>query len=325
MMPKAANHWSELAKTIIREIRGERSPEEINLALGLNFNQVHRWESGRKRILWSEFAQLCESCNIPLKEACEKIFRFYDPIGKGELFLQMLIDHEDIETFAKQYNVGIQIVRRWRSGESELTFEGALKALEFRAHSVVPLISNLIDLSKIPVLMEAHLYEKTRLDLFYSHPATAMLITTLHLAEVRNAPHHDIALFQKYMNIDASYLQFIIDLSLERGLLEKRDGRFYTPNLALSLRSNPERILDFYRYWTERAVRTQCDMKEESTESFFPTFIVTTNAESRRKIAEAIVHLRTTIANAVRSDDPIDRMSVIQISCFTPTELPSPH
>ncbi len=324
MIPKTANHWSELAKTIIREIRGERSQEEINLALGLNFNQVHRWESGRKRILWSEFAQLCEICNIPLKESCEKLLRFYSPIHRGDLFLQLLIHHDDIETFAKQYDIGIQIVRRWRLGESELTLDGALKALEFRTHSVVPLMSKLIDVSKIPVLMETHCYEKTRLELIYSHPAIAMLLTTLHLAEVRDAPYHDIALFQKYMNIDPSYLQFIIDLSLEKGLLEKREGRFYTPNLALSLRSNPEKILDFYRYWTERAVKTQSQMKEENTESFFPTFIVTTNAESRRKIAEAIVHLRTTIANAVRSDDPIDRMSVIQISCFTPTELPSP-
>lgn len=324
MKSKIVDHWSNLAQDIVREIRGNRSQDELNSALNLKFNQVHRWETGRKRILWSEFAKLCEICKIPLKKTCENVLRFYAPLDRGDLFFQIAVSQDDIQTFATRYNISIQVVRRWRLGDSELTLDGALRALEFRMHSIIPFLTNLMDISKFSTLVKKSQKEHAQREVFYSHPAFAMLLTTLHLAEVRNAPQHDIPFLQKYLNIDSYYLRKLIDLGLEHELLKKDGERLTTPNLAFSLRANPERVLDFYHYWTERAINVQKNIDTESIEDFFPTFIVTTNPESRRKIKDAIAALRTTIINATKTDAPIDRMSVIQVSCFTPTELPQP-
>lgn len=316
--------WSRLAQSIVREIRGNRSQNELNNAFGLGFNQVHRWETGRKRILWREFARLCEICEIPLEAVCKNILRLQSAVYQSDLFLQNLITQDDIEAFSKRYGIGNQIVRRWRAGVSELTLEGALQALEFRMHSVVPLLGNLLDISKLTELKHINETESARRELFYSHPAFAILLTTLHLDEVRNAPNHSIEFLKRFITIDSSYLRILLNLGVEKGILKNVGGRYECPNLAFSLRANSERVLDFYQYWTERALQVQNDLQSESTEDFFPTFIVTTSPNSRRKINEAISVFRTTIANATRTDDPVDRMTVIQVSCFTPLELPPP-
>lgn len=315
--------WQDFCQDIVREIRGERSQESVNSALGLNFNQMHRWESGRKRILWSEFVEFCRICDISLVNALQETVQYSRQVDQGHILFSHLVPSLELEAFTSRYQVGAQVARRWRGGESNLTLEGALQAIEFRMHSVLPFLGKILDISRVPILAKISAAEQARRELLYMHPALGMLLTTLHVDKVRRAPRHDLKLFLEYMPINPDYLQQLLDLGVSTGLLLEVDGRYDTPNLALNMRANPRRALDFYRYWTQRAEEVQRDIASETSDTFFPTFIVTTNAESRRKISEAIAHLRTTIANAVRSDDPIDRMSVIQVSCFTPTALPA--
>src|SRR4051812_46163024 len=62
-------------REIVKALRGRRSQATLSRMLGYTFNQIYLWETGRRKIHWSDFSALCKVLNRPLDELIVQFFQ----------------------------------------------------------------------------------------------------------------------------------------------------------------------------------------------------------------------------------------------------------
>lgn len=99
-----------ISRELIRAIRGHRSQATLNARLGYKSNQVHRWESGSSRILWSDFVRFSGCCKISIESILRNEIGYNDDPQNGRKFFSYLIGHTKQAELASRLVIAASLI-----------------------------------------------------------------------------------------------------------------------------------------------------------------------------------------------------------------------
>ena len=122
-MTSTQRDLAQLSLDILRALRGSRSQTAINRKLGFKSNQLHRWESGQRKIPWSQFVRICTARSVPIERILLNALFFVQPADRADLLCQQMIAGMSRKDAARAAGIGYHSIRRWQIGESEPNLE----------------------------------------------------------------------------------------------------------------------------------------------------------------------------------------------------------
>lgn len=107
---------TKLKAELLKGLRGKRTQGAVSRRLGYEFNQVYRWESGKKRIKWNEFVNLSSACRRDLAKALAKSILYFGDIRRADLILMHLIGNKQASQVIKTLGLSRFSFQNWKSG-----------------------------------------------------------------------------------------------------------------------------------------------------------------------------------------------------------------
>lgn len=83
-----------LTRQMLEDLRGKRTQKKMSELLGHSFNQWHKWESGQKILMWSDFKKIALLLKINLTPAMQMILNSEDVSIEmsGKAFLKKILE-----------------------------------------------------------------------------------------------------------------------------------------------------------------------------------------------------------------------------------------
>ena len=107
-------------------IRGEQSQIAFNRSLGFNSNRIHKWESLERKLKWSDFVQLCQYRQIPIREALFQSLGLSEnsnlDISSASQVLNLFIENHtnaNPTSLSQKLNVHPSTLYRWQTNKTE--------------------------------------------------------------------------------------------------------------------------------------------------------------------------------------------------------------
>lgn len=66
-------YYDQLVRIFIQEIRSQFTQKKMSEKLGYRYNQWHKWESGQKKLMWTDLLKIAALLKINLDDAIKVI------------------------------------------------------------------------------------------------------------------------------------------------------------------------------------------------------------------------------------------------------------
>lgn len=98
--------YAEVARELVRAVRGKLSQAQLNRKLGYETNQLYRWEAGKRSISWVNFEKLTRACKVDLRKVLKREFGYSGSADDSASLLRHFVGQSSVSGFAK--------TMRWR-------------------------------------------------------------------------------------------------------------------------------------------------------------------------------------------------------------------
>lgn len=126
---KATIQYEDLAADLVRAVRGKRSQIQASRALGFSFNQIGKWESREKKILWLDFCRLNKACEGIVAQALRNLSLGYSGNEACAILNEMKADRT-ATAFAKVVGYPRLQLTRWLNGKVEIPLADMLAIIQ---------------------------------------------------------------------------------------------------------------------------------------------------------------------------------------------------
>lgn len=308
-----------IARELLTAIRGRLSTSRLSQRLGFRYNQVARWESGAKIILWKEFCKLAKVLNLPLARALEINYIYsHKNFANGSAILNDLKGDKTVTDFAKALQRDRLVVSRWLKGETELPLAEFLRALHLVHNNAGEFLNAIVPLTKIPhaeVHLEPHLRERR---LLVDSPWIGALLGCLDL---EGCPTHDkVATFaHKTFGIPKSTIEAAFVELVRLGILEIGPDQRYRHLRWFRVGPMPTDSRRMKEYWLRLA---QWSVKQREETSGF--FMLAVNDKGWTRVMERYRQFFSDlveIVNDPESGPPLQQFRVVNVQMMDLVQL----
>ncbi|MEQ1506025.1 MAG: helix-turn-helix transcriptional regulator [Myxococcota bacterium] len=154
--------WDQVARELVRALRGGRSQVQLSRMLGYRTNVVYRWEAGRRWPTGSETLRLAERVGVSVATALDQIDRPAARIAAAAAppttithlaaFLDALRGERPVASLAERVGVGESALRRILRGTAEPSLPMVLALLDAVDERGSALVAALVPPSEVPSL-----------------------------------------------------------------------------------------------------------------------------------------------------------------------------
>lgn len=249
--------FEDIRRDLIRAIRKHRSQERLSKTLGYDYNQLHRWESGKTRMLWSDFSELCAACKVPLEDALFVGLRERISADSPGRMIELLGAKKDRTAFASLLGTSRFTVSRWISGKSEPTLDDLLRAIHYGNTLLPVFLEKLIGIQNLPSYVEYSRAADEEVRISREFPWISAIMTALDLKDAPVARDENlIPWLAGRVRLPPAQTAQALELMKERGLIVEKEGRF----VSVADSTNPSTAADIARdliaYWTRVAAQS---------------------------------------------------------------------
>lgn len=124
------NDYNAFSLELVKLIRGDESQVSFSEKMGYNLNISSKWETGQRRVLWSDFIGFCQFFEWSISEILESVTHSeYSKLPDSvEVVNKLLKNNKAIELLKD--NFSDQKIRRLKSGKVRLQFCDFLQILK---------------------------------------------------------------------------------------------------------------------------------------------------------------------------------------------------
>ena len=256
--------FDQLARELVRALRGRRSQTAFSRRVGYRSNVAHAWETGRNFPTAAQTLRVAQQLGLDVRAALQRFYRNPPPWLEREEptspaavahLLNDWVGHTPVRHVAHASGLSRFAVARALSGQSEPRLPDFLRLLEATSLRVLDFVAVLVDPAALPSVADAwRRLEAARLAA-YDEPWTLAVIRALELSDYKNLPEHDPSFIAQRLQLPVALVQRCLSLLDASGQIELRDRRYrLVAQAALDTRRDPERAKSLRKWWSERAI-----------------------------------------------------------------------
>ena len=299
-------NFTKLEQELIRLLRGKRSQGAVNKRLGYKFNQYYRWESGKKRVLWSEFIgilDIADRSNV-FRNWLSRILSYNCSLDKPEELLLRLKGNESTKEFAERLETSRYKLYRWLNGEQEPPIWLILSAInKVKVGFLAGILEDLVGLESVT---QFPLREKSRYQLseiFANEPILPAVIRCLELEAYTSLPNHESGHIAKKLNISLNDENRYLELLLNAGNILRENGKYSVVDTTIHFNGSFNQRQDMKRYWLSKADEAIASMKHGDESGFFGVNILTANSDVKDAISKRIYDCFYDVSQILKEKD----------------------
>lgn len=253
---------SQIARELLRELRGTRSQVQWSRRLGYKSNVAYAWESGRRWPTAAETFRACVRSGIDLPAA---LTAFYgrpppwldelDPTSP-EAVAALLVDLQgqtSVSDLARRAGLSRYRVTRWLSAQTQPRLPDFLTLVEAASVRMIDFLAALVEPTALPSVAPLWRRLEARRHGAARHPWSQAVLRALELADYRALDAHDDLWIATRLGIDADEVTASMELLRDSGAV-RADGTLWKPEgLAVDTRRHPSVGRKLKAHWTEVA------------------------------------------------------------------------
>lgn len=328
--------FSQLKIKILRSLRHPFSQREFSHHLGFKFNQVLKWETQQKKLLWSHFCQLCSYRNLILNESLFNVFciNLKDVSDSSSLLKQIFkfyYPEKNTNEIAQVLHLHPSLLQRWLKGTHEPEFEIILKLLHFNTQLLgvflTQLMPNPLDSELTAFIIQFNQIRQLEAQL----PYLSAVQSCLHLVSYHQLQSHSDEFVAQRTALPIWKVKTALTLLQERNWIiwNEPTKKYISPPLNVDMGgSSVKEILQISGFWTERALARIADPNERpinhrKNPNYIGYRIVPASKDSINKINEILIQTDKKILQILEEDPhPMEEIRVIVSHHFSADDIP---
>lgn len=220
--------YRAIAKELLVQIRGKRPRSLVSKQLGYSHNQIHRWESQTRGLLWKDFLRLASLYQVDMKSILRGIFNYSGPIDDERKLLLHLGLQNHLSDFSKSMEIPRGTVSRWLSKKQPLRFHEMLKIIDLCTTEFPTFLSRLVDLDSLSSVSETVKLSLREQDVFYRFPGAPFVLSAIDLADYGRLRAHSDLFIAKRTGLSLKEAKETIAALIHAGALESVGSKFRT-------------------------------------------------------------------------------------------------
>jgi DNA-binding transcriptional regulator YiaG/DNA-binding transcriptional ArsR family regulator len=228
MTEKDPDAFEKISSEIIKAIRGDSTVSQFSKHLGFEFNQVAKWESGEKRILWTDLVNIAKICKLPLRESLQNAsFSGADlPEVNAGILLHELKGEISTPEFARRLGYSRLKLHRWLSGEIAIPLADFLRILNLVRGNALFFIEGLVGANRVPTALEDFSSQRAYNQLLREKPWTAFMLRLLKHKDCPG-PQGIVSFLAAKLGVTEETVESTLKLLLDIGMVSRnKEGRY---------------------------------------------------------------------------------------------------
>lgn len=222
------NH-DQLAREIVRAIRGEATQRDLSRKLGYTFNQVGKWESGSTHISWDDFVQLATSEGHDIEKHFRRIFWSFVGDSDGAFNSKSVINYflTDHRFIQRALASSTRTIRRLKAGESHVMLADVHRLIALQPSLLMGWLEGFTDPSQIPEVQAFYAWHLKCLELVAGNPLAVFVKASVELDAYKNLERHSDEFVARHATCSTEEAHATLKQLLDLGCVEF-DGTRYT-------------------------------------------------------------------------------------------------
>ncbi len=246
----------EVARQLIRAIRGRRSQEAFSRRLGYSSNPVADWEAGRRFPTAAETLRACRLSGIDVRAAVERFTPNEGPTlgdeGDADVaaWLTALRGNTTLKELADRTGESRYAVSRWLTGDTRPRLPEFLALVEALTSRLSDLVVELVDIELVPALLEAHRQRHASRRLAFDEPWVAAVMVLMETADYRALPRHEVGWIARRLEVPLEIEERCLARLVETGIMVHERGRYTSRGeLTIDARAEPDGMKRLKAHW----------------------------------------------------------------------------
>lgn len=313
----------ELVREVLVALRGARSQEELSRKLGYSFNQVYRWESGQKRVLWPDFVAICKAVKAPLKAAMGPLTVIEEGYDRAPAIVARLKGPRKVQHLAAELGVPRTTVSRWLSGKTEPPLPDMFKLMEHGTLAFLEFLAALVTIEELPSLKCLHQERMRARNAHYELPYLGGVKPCLGLRGYLELAAHQEGYIANALKISLEEERAALKLLEDIGEIKWNGTKYEAQQTRLDTRGTREGFSKLNRYWTSRAFGAIDACERGGQKSLIGYRVYSISEEGYQKIREAHIGFYNSLTAIIAADDkPREFIMTLNLHNYLPSEDP---
>lgn len=247
--------FEEIAKELLRALRGHRSQAAFSRRLGYRSNVVHAWESGRRWPTGSETFRAAVVAGVDLRAVLGQFYRTPPAwletavLGSPAMVARLLQDQQGgttVSAVASRAGVNRYSVARWLAGAAEPRLPDFLRLVEATSLRLVDLLAALVDPGALPAIAATWARHDAQRRLAIDTPWAMAVLRCLEVSELDG----DAATIADRLGLGGLKVDRCLDALRVAGLAARVEGRWHPVAVdAVDTRHTPETARRLKGFW----------------------------------------------------------------------------
>ena len=318
----------DVARDLLRSLRGSRSQTAFSRRLGYKSNVAYTWESGRRWPTAAEFFRAAARVGIDVQSRVAGFYRSpptwtaTHEITTREgvaAFLDDLRGEMTIRTVAERIGRSRHAVSRWLSGAAEPRLPDFLRLVESTSVRLLDLLGALVDVTVLPSVAEAWCQLEAQRRLAYDLPWTQAVLRALEIrayTEHRHVPGWVAA----RIGLTLAEEERCLGALAAAGVIRWVEQRWVVEGtLAVDTRRDPVAGRRLKCWWA----RVGTDALEAGSDGLFSYNVFSVSDADLQKMRELHTAYFRQIRALVAASTPGERVAVVNVQLFALDPGPS--
>lgn len=307
----------EVARQLVRALRGSRSQQAFSRRLGYRSNPVAEWEAGRRQPTAAEVLRAARVAHLDVDGAFRGFHAEAAPaLGVGDtrgvaVWLDTLRGGVTVVDLARRAGRSRFAVARWLSGEAEPRLPDFLRLVDALTGRVSDLVAGLVPIEQVPALAaRASTLEASR-RLARERPWSEAVVAALDTAAWRALPAYTHGILTAWLGLPPGVEEACLEGLLAGGVVEREGERLVLKRaLVVDTAGDPAALAGLRRHWLDVARARVADPHPDDAFAYNVFSVRHDDLERIRGLYQAFYR---EVRQIVAASEPTDTVALLGI------------
>lgn len=250
-------YYEKITRLLIIELRGKNTQLQMSEKLGFKYNMWAKWESGQKRLMWSEFTVILKVLKINIDFALSEILskKITTKIPENELLQEILNKFggfQDPNIF-KKLQISKSSLYRQLTNTQNISLAFIFHTLDFLSATFPRLLKAILNNPSTPELKKLCSSLDSRYEIEGQYPWISAVEGILDTEDYKKLSKHTDLFIAKKLNISNERVKFALKTLKSVDAIEFKDNKY----ILLSNNVNFTDLVTsakFMKFWTQVAL-----------------------------------------------------------------------
>jgi transcriptional regulator with XRE-family HTH domain len=319
----------DVAKELIRALRGKRSQTALSRHLGYRCNVLYTWESGRRWPTAATFFRLALKSKLDLGAALPGFLGstpewLRAPLAEPSSVAALLRElRGGMTTVALARRAGVHrvSVSRWLSAQAEPKLPEFLRLVDAASSRLLDFVALFANPESLPVCQTAWRELQAQRHVAYHLPWSHAVLRALELQAYKKLPAHQEGWLAERIGIDLVLERACLRALAQSKLIVRRRKHWTTSQvLTVDTRLDPEAGRRLKSHWADVGRERLAALEPNGTD-LFSYNLFTVSEEDFQRIRDLHISYFNQLRAIVKKSAPAERVVVANVQLFRLDQL----